>query len=54
MCARIQPDAVEMGFRVRSARGRNNEMSAKEESVEIDFSVGRLCLAGSTKLATLR
>lgn len=53
-CERIQPDSVEMGFRVRSARGRNNEMSAKEESVEIDFNVGRPCLAGSTKPATLR
>lgn len=51
---RIQPGTVKMGFRVRSARGRNNEMSAKEESVEIDFSVGRPCLAGSTKPATLR
>lgn len=54
VCACIQPDTVEMGFRVRSARGRNNEMSAKEESVEIDFNVGRPCLAGSTKPAVLR
>lgn len=54
VCARIQPDAVEMGFRVRSARGRNNEMSAKEESAEIDFNVGCPCLAGGTKPATVR
>lgn len=54
MCARIEPDTIEMGFRVRSARGRNNEMSAKEESMEIDFNVGCPCLAGSTKPATLR